>query len=121
MSLARFENESSASEYEENEDVAPIQSSHRGSIFQLQEGKRGSIFQLDGKRGSIFQLDTKRGSIFQNDGKRGSIFQAHEYDHTKARGSIFQLFDDPYRFDEHAISIFMGDLKMTNKTDLGLA
>ena len=101
MSLQRFRNEDSTSDKEEKEEQEqPRWGSQLPSIGTIiSNAKRGSIFQLEGKRGSIFQLEGKRGSIFQLEGKRGSIFQSNEYDDTK-QGSIFQLFDDPYRFDE---------------------
>ena len=106
MSVQIFENEStsSASDVEE-EDGDPlgivISNKKRGSLFDIFDGKigsgkRGSIF--DGKRPSIFQLEGKRGSIFQLEGKspmRSPILCDYE---NKKRGSIFQLFDDPYRF-----------------------
>ena len=99
MSLQRFENESSEGDEKEKK----IEN-RRGSALAslgaiINDTKRGSIFQLDVKRGSIFQNDGKRGSLFQLDARRGSLFPASDYlDNTQqGRGSIFQLFDDPYR------------------------
>ena len=111
MSVQIFENESTSSASDVEEDALGIANSNkkRGSLFDIFDGKigsgkRGSIFDgkrpslFDGKRPSIFQLEGKRGSIFQLEGKspmRSPILCDYE---NKKRGSIFQLFDDPYRF-----------------------
>lgn len=86
--LKRFENEGSDAEPSDDSDPPVIEQGKRGSLLPA-VNKRGSIFQVlsEGKRGSIFQLESM--------GKRGSLFQL--YDHSKPRGSIYQLFDDPYR------------------------
>ena len=100
MSLQRFENESSEGD-EKEEKIENRRGSALASLGAIiNDTKRGSIFQLDVKRGSIFQNDGKRGSLFQLDARRGSLFPASDYnlDNTQqGRGSIFQLFDDPYR------------------------